>query len=286
MRTLVVVLGLALPLTADAGDREDAAKLDLAHKFDQAFTLYEKACAAGDGVACTRAGQMLERGRGRHVDLPAAIDHYAKACTAGDGAGCYFHGASDDGLKDDFSRGCELGSYNACSSLAHDVEFQGAKAKAATMRARALELVTKACAGGDFSACHEQLFLTSDDKTVPHTTIAALATRASELAQRACDAGDRVGCSTLEVVAELAASATFNVCLDKAKGSDGVDRCRQARAADKAVAAASARATTALEKDCAADDANACYQLGDSHPELKKKACAAGVKRACPHASR
>ncbi len=77
----------------------------------------EKACAAGEILACTDLGRLYERGEGVKQDYPRAKELYEKACVAGEMLACTGLGRlydSGNGVGQDSSKAEEL-YQKACS---------------------------------------------------------------------------------------------------------------------------------------------------------------------------
>jgi TPR repeat protein len=130
-------------------------------------SLYEKACALGEGWSCFTAGLMHERGQGTPKDLAQAADFYGKSCDVHYGIGCQYLGdsyAHGEGVVRDGARGralyaeaaalygkaCDDGDAFSCSALGTMYRLgQGVPANAG----RAHTLTVRACRAGSLEAC-------------------------------------------------------------------------------------------------------------------------------------
>jgi TPR repeat protein len=144
--------GSATVMEACLGGGDAAACAKLAVDLD-------RACAAGEGRACTALGWIHESGKGVAVDLARAAALYKKGCEKEDKSGCarfaWLQARGEGVAKDEaggmaaLDRLCAEGFFEACTQLA--VLHAGRKSKEGMARAK--ELLKKACDGGDTEAC-------------------------------------------------------------------------------------------------------------------------------------
>jgi TPR repeat protein len=119
----------------------------------------ERGCGEGQANACDFAAWLFAEGRGVTKDPARAASFLERACAAGDKHACMrqaWSQARGEGVAKDEARGaavlealCGDRVFVACTRLA--VLYAGKPA--AKDRARARELLTQACAGGEAEAC-------------------------------------------------------------------------------------------------------------------------------------
>jgi TPR repeat protein len=119
----------------------------------------ELLCSEGESSACGYAGWLLEEGRGLAKDAARAADFQKRACDAGDKRTCVrlaSKQANGVGVPKNEAAGmaslealCADKVFPACTELA----MLHARKPGSRGRARARELLTQACDGGDASAC-------------------------------------------------------------------------------------------------------------------------------------
>src|SRR5262249_6728326 len=140
--------------------------------FAMAAGLYDWACTAGYGDACSSRGQMSEDGRGFPKNVREAESYFERGCQLGSGVGCTNAGAS--ALKYhvweiwNFSRraqaigyskkACERGEPIGCSTLASVYEGSDEAAD----RAKAQAYYDRSCRLGRELSCAERDRLAKD----------------------------------------------------------------------------------------------------------------------------
>lgn len=193
----------------DLGDADGCYRLALKlGNTKEGAAAYEQACDAGNPLACTNLGWMMQNGEGMRVDLAGAFRLYQRGC---DGTACGMHNdlgcvnlgrlyRDGIGVKEDAQRAvtlfrdvCERGageSPHACSlagttglfgkNIEHDVP-------------RSLALLEKGCNGGDAWGCFNlgALYETADGGVQKDIA------RAAGYYRRACDGGDAEACQRL-----------------------------------------------------------------------------------------
>jgi len=207
---------------------------DLVAKARAALGFLKKACESGAGRGCDYAGDMLTDKSYKIVDIAAAVRSY--------------------------DRGCNLGTADACWSLAR-IYFKGELVP--KNEKEGVALVTKACVGGSADECYELgKILAKGVEGVPADSASAL--RAS---RRACD----IEADYCSMVADQAlriggASAAFSVLT---RGCDVNDEDACAKLADMyengaGTSADPAKAMDLRKKACKDGDGNedACKRLG------------------------
>jgi TPR repeat protein len=195
----------------DLGDGDGCYRLGLElGNTAEGAAAYVQACDAGNPLACTNIGWMVQNGAGARVDLEAAVRLYKRgcdgsACSGRNDLGCLNLGRlyrDGVGVKQDDERAmslfqfvCDYGTdaaARACSlagttllfskNLQHDV-------------GGALALLEKGCNAGDTFGCFNlgAIYETGDD--VPKDP-----RRAATYYQRACDGGDAEGCQRRQLL--------------------------------------------------------------------------------------
>ncbi|HEY8079656.1 MAG TPA: rhomboid family intramembrane serine protease [Labilithrix sp.] len=99
--------------------RRDAGPSDSA----RAYTIYVTACDAGNDVACTNEGVMLQTGEGVDSDEAAALELFRRTCDAGHARACTYYGEAllrDGGLgpaRAALEYACDASDDRACTTL-------------------------------------------------------------------------------------------------------------------------------------------------------------------------
>jgi len=192
---------------AAAGLAEDARRQKTPGEAEWVALFAQEGCHAGDGFACRLLGDVFLEGRGLSADSGKAFSLYARACEAGDGEACADQGAllrlwepgeaaRADGL---LSRGCELGSPAACGRLV--LQALHSSADAGEERGRRA-LFTWACDQGAAVGC---LALYDALRHEPGQVGSSLQLPA--LLKRACQLGEERACGFLEDVSRVAGPA-------------------------------------------------------------------------------
>ena len=129
--------------------------------FERAATLYVKACDGRAAAGCTGLGVLYNRGLGVTHDAAQAAMYYERGCTLGDMAGCNNLGTvyqfGSIGFQDParaagfYERACSNRHMDGCANLG--LLLLGAPGAAPAEKARAQELLEKACASGIARAC-------------------------------------------------------------------------------------------------------------------------------------
>jgi len=122
-----------------------------------ALALYEKACAAGNSIACTTAADRYYAGDGATYSVKQAITYWEKACELWDSKSCsraaewHLWGDTYAGLAPDparaaqmFELGCSRGAADACQR-AGDLKLAGTDGTGVPNPAKAAELYMSAC---------------------------------------------------------------------------------------------------------------------------------------------
>jgi serine/threonine protein kinase len=152
----------------DACDNGDAAACvalaqatEATKDFQRAADLYLKACNGRAGGGCTAVGVLHNRGLGVTRDPTQAAVYYERGCTLGDMAGCNNLGTmyqfGSIGFRDLakaaglYERACANAQMDGCANLG--LLFVDTPGAAPQEKARARELLEKACAAGIARAC-------------------------------------------------------------------------------------------------------------------------------------
>lgn len=130
-----------------------------------ALALYEKACVAGNSIACTTAADRYYAGDGAAYSVKQAITYWEKACELWDSKACsraaewHLWGDSYAGLQPDparamqmFELGCTRGAPDACMR-AGDLELAGTEGSGVSDPKKAAEYYMTACNYSYSSAC-------------------------------------------------------------------------------------------------------------------------------------
>jgi serine/threonine-protein kinase len=129
--------------------------------FERAADLYSKACNGKAAGGCTGLGVLYNRGAGVTRDPAQAALYYDRGCTLGDMSGCNNLGTMYEfgsiGFRDParaaglYDRACSNAQMDGCANLA--LLLLGTPGAAPLEKARARELLQKACAAGIARAC-------------------------------------------------------------------------------------------------------------------------------------
>jgi hypothetical protein len=135
--------------------REDDRKLKML-----SHVKFRKSCALGSGLGCYAFGVSLLEGTGGVVDVEMGRRAFLDACELDDADACHAAGlltGRRNKLDDRYtkaallhSKGCDLGSFRACGSLAF---FMASGLGVAKDVDEAKRLNERACRGGDSKAC-------------------------------------------------------------------------------------------------------------------------------------
>lgn len=170
----------------------------------QAAQLFDDACAANVGAACTEIGFMLETGRGVTTNIARAAAMYVKACDLNDMYGCNNLGVLNRegrGVPRDhakalrlFQQACEVSNPHGCGNLgfAHEIG-QGV----APNLVQAAKLYEQACNLNEPHSCNNLSLLNRDGRGVTKDL-----DRAQNYAEKACNLGHPGGCTNLGYLAE------------------------------------------------------------------------------------
>ena len=193
----------------DLGDGEGCFMLGLKlGNTAEGANAYEQACEAGNPLACTNLGYIVQNGEGRAVDLDASVRLYRQAClgtlcSGRNDLGCVNLGRMyRDGIgvtqdaqraialfRDVCRRGDPANAENAaraCSAAGTtSIYGKGVKPDIPV----ALALLEKGCSGGDTMGCFNLGVLYEFGKEVK-----ADIPRAADYYKRACDRGDSEAC--------------------------------------------------------------------------------------------
>lgn len=106
---------------------QQAVALYNQHRYDEAFTIFQRACDAGSANACGRQGLMYAEGHGIAKDYFRALLLYTKACDGGDAGDCsnlgQFYRLGKGVQKDKerarqlYSKGCSMGDKWGCDMV-------------------------------------------------------------------------------------------------------------------------------------------------------------------------
>jgi TPR repeat protein len=219
----------------------------------------EAPCQKGDGLACGVYGLAQARGEGGLAkDSAAAAANLSRGCELGSGNACYYTGIlyrEGQGVTKDLGRsvqlserGCALGNGHACYEAGLSYE----KGEGVTANGgRAFSYYEQGCAAGDANACNNVgTFYSKGTQGVQ-----ADPAKAAGLYRRACEAGSKTGC--------------FNVALDYAQGNG--------------VAQDDAKSVQYGTRACQLGHARSCYIVGGMKKDqaLIQRACKLGYADAC-----
>jgi TPR repeat protein len=120
--------GMACSTVAKAYQAGDGVPRDTAQAgrlFARSLTILQGDCDAGNPRACGQAGWLHERGLGGAQDAAAALHDFQSGCDGNDGPSCFnlavarrAANAGDPTVAALLSKGCELGSREACDLAA------------------------------------------------------------------------------------------------------------------------------------------------------------------------
>jgi hypothetical protein len=138
-----------------------AQAAEAAKDFQRAADLYLKACNGRAGGGCTAVGVLYNRGLGVSLDTTQAAVYYERGCRLGDMAGCNNLGTmyqfGSIGFRDLakaadlYERACSNDHMAGCANLG--LLFLDSPGTAPQQKARARELLEKACVAGIARAC-------------------------------------------------------------------------------------------------------------------------------------
>ena len=128
--------------------------------FERAASLYANACSGKAAAGCTGLGVLYNRGSGVTRDIAQAVLYYDRGCALGDMSGCNnlgtlyeFGSIGRDRLKaaDLYERACSKDHMGGCANLG--LLLLGTPGTPPKEKARAHDLLEKACAAGIARAC-------------------------------------------------------------------------------------------------------------------------------------
>ena len=129
--------------------------------FERAANLYVKACNGKAAAGCTGLGVLYNRGSGVTRDPAQAAEYDERGCTLGDMSGCNNLGTVYEfgsiGFSDPvkaaglYERACSNAQMDGCANLG--LLLLGTPGAVPQQKARARELLEKACAAGIARAC-------------------------------------------------------------------------------------------------------------------------------------
>lgn len=182
----------------------EARQRDAEPEWEWLALFAQRGCDAGDGAACRMLGDVFYAGHGVSADLEKAAELYARACEGGDGQACAQQGmllpanaVETHGRADDlFTRGCDLGSAEACrlivlKTLGNHGDVGDGNVRRALFR--------HACDQGAAVGCLALYDLLREQPAEPGTSLQLPA-----LLKRACRLGEAQACEFLEDVARTA----------------------------------------------------------------------------------
>ncbi len=177
----------AAPYRYDTSDGPRRAPLDksagMIARETAAAAEAEARCEAGDQAGCADLGRAYLFGEGKPQSRPVAEILMREACLAGAGAGCFelgtfFATSSNDDWRGDgaglLRRGCDLGTQDACASLA-DLIQTGITPDQKPDPGAAATLRRQACAAGSWAACAAEVAGSLDEGQPPETREAGIA---------------------------------------------------------------------------------------------------------------
>lgn len=164
----------------------------------------QRGCDAGEGLSCRLQGDLFYAGRGVSADADKAAELYARACVGGDGKACANQAlllpaaqapmaSRVDAL---FTRGCDLGSPEACRLLVLETLGRHEEGPDGAVRQALFQHACEQGAGVGCLALYEQL------KHQPPETRSSF--QMSGLLKRACQWGEAQACEFLDEVSRLA----------------------------------------------------------------------------------
>ena len=187
------------PAIAEIEQRAEA--LDNQEQYSDAMTLFQQACTAGSGVACTNIGVMYEDGHGVEEDFLRAADFYSQGCTRGNADGCNLLGFMYEtgvfGVAQDYSqamelysRACNAGNPNGCEGLG-SMYTLGEGVPIDEQKAEMLDL--QACNKGSVGSCIS---------VADHQQASGNVSEARRLYQKACTMGEKYACNMADELPE------------------------------------------------------------------------------------
>lgn len=185
------------------GLTEEARRTHSAPAYEWMALFAQRGCDAGDGLACRFLGDAFHEGLGVTQDVGKAFALYARACEAGNGAACANEGvlslqsgAGEAARADDlFTRGCSLGSSEACRLLmAESLEHRGGVKDDAAQRA----LFREACERGAAMGCLALYDALRHQPVEPGTRL-----ELPGLLKRACRLGEAQACEFIDDISRV-----------------------------------------------------------------------------------
>ena len=154
--------------SADGCENGDAAACvalaraaEAAKDFERAANLYVQACNGKSAAGCTALGVLYNRGSGVTRDSAQAARYYERGCSLGDMSGCNNLGTVYEfgliGFRDPakaaglYERACSNAQMDGCANLG--LLLLGTPGATPQEKARARDLLEKACAAGIARAC-------------------------------------------------------------------------------------------------------------------------------------
>lgn len=222
----------------------------------------EAACNGADPTACAQLGRAFLFGKGRPQNRPVAAILLTEACRARAAEGCHWLGvlqgssgdpAGPERAQASLQRGCDLGSLDACNSLADQLE--GHKGLPGPDPAAGAALRRQTCAKGGAAACR-----TLAERALANPGDPAQTEQAFSTLRAQCRAGEGAACQIL-------LSARWS---DNSPASQPLERRREW-----------------LDLACRAEDPDACHELGlivfaqETGPPEQRAAALGLLDRAC-----
>jgi TPR repeat protein len=167
----------------------------------RAMQMYDEACRAGSGAACTEAGQLSSSSADRHAEALALLE---RACGLDDPQGCLLLASAfamgtiaprDDARATPiYEKACALGSALGCynTGLMYNLG-RGVPVD----HVRAFRAYAEGCAMGSTTACTDEGVMRQHGRGVARDEGLAVALYQRGCAGTACQAGNLLGCLNL-----------------------------------------------------------------------------------------
>ncbi len=167
-----------------------------------AMGFLEKGCSLGDAKSCRNIGQLAVNMGASSETMQRLADQFGKACEMGDTQSCHDLGRKYDPFyKNKFPKdvlkavryyrmGCDKGYAPACKELA--VVYRYGSSGVQKDLGKAYKLYSRACYGGDRSACDHQATMLMRGEGVPKDV-----KRAVQIRERVCKQGNVSACRSL-----------------------------------------------------------------------------------------
>ncbi len=295
-----------------AGCNNLAAAMTAPEERAEADALFQRACEAGFGVACSNLAQRIEAGTAPGAEALDPLALRQRGCEGNDPQACLHAGYAmtiaeppqNDAAIRHFTRACDLGEPDGCYRLGVVLLERG---DAPRDWQGALQAFDRGCAGGngDTDPCYEYaLGLAYGDDAGGIVPEASGQTEALALFDQLCTRGHAPSCTDtgylygqgLGTAVDAARGAALSARACTLGSGMGCNNLAVHLATGDGVARSAARAARYYERSCTMGTGLACLnladmltsgELGELQPNraraLYRKACDLGEAEACTH---